>query len=526
MTRFSPLIPAPPRPAPRAAHFGWAALALAAFTVYGGLLPFHCTPLPLADAVAAFRGATVWDALDLEARGDWVVSFVQYALVGFTLVAAAGCDRRRTFGLAAAPVAAAGCAALAVGVEFLQVYFPPRTVSVNDIVIESAGGTAGVLAWLAVGRWFTGWLRRLDGMTTVAGLARWIIPAYVLALIVAYLMPFDFVFGRDEMAAKVAENKVWPLPFSTGRGPGMTAQAALHFGALVPLGIASALASRSRPSAGRFGLGAVILVPVVVEFGKLFVYSRTFDSTNIVVGVAGVVLGWRLVARTGPAGAARWAAAARSGPLGVALGIAWLAAVLFANWQPFDFTNDPARFVNDSPDLPQIGLRHMALAPFVDYYEGSKYHALDVFALKGLSFVPLGVLLAIGPQSIYRRGSGWIVLGVAAVVAFGVEAGRYFLPPPRGAPSVTDVLLQCGGAWLGFRIVQYARAVLWAEAVLYGWQRPRQQPLHFITLERAAAEPDRPGASAPAKSAGAAPVEPNILPLPRLRPTSLKRPRQ
>ena len=46
---------------------------MVAFTVYGSLLPFHYTPMPLTEATAAFRQATLWDPADLMARGDWVV---------------------------------------------------------------------------------------------------------------------------------------------------------------------------------------------------------------------------------------------------------------------------------------------------------------------------------------------------------------------------------------------------------------------------------------------------------------------
>ena len=48
---------------------------------------------------------------------------------------------------------------LAAATEFAQIYFPPRTVSANDILVEGAGVLGGCAAWLLAGRRFSGWLR-------------------------------------------------------------------------------------------------------------------------------------------------------------------------------------------------------------------------------------------------------------------------------------------------------------------------------------------------------------------------------
>ncbi|HEY1376004.1 MAG TPA: VanZ family protein [Gemmataceae bacterium] len=460
------------RATPTVAHYRWAAVGVVVFTVYGGLLPFHYTPRPLDEAVAAFRQTALWDPADLGARGDWVVSVGQYAVLGFALMAAACCDRRWWAGLLAAPVVAAGAAAVAVGVEFLQLYFPPRTVSLNDIVVESAGGAVGAVAWVAVGQRVTGWARRLEAVTSLAGLGRRLLPAYVVALVVAALMPFDFVVGRAELAAKAADGRVRLVPFADGLTAAAAGKAALTAAAFAPLGLLTALARRrSRQPGNRpVGLGPVLLAPAAIEALKLFVYSRTFDAADIVAGTAGVLAGWRLGWGLRTAPLAAWAFAPRLGLLGPVLGLAWLGAVLYANWRPFDFTTDPAAFAADAQDLPAVGLRHFALAPFVDYYWNSKYNALDRFLLKGLSFLPLGVLLAVAAREIYRPATLRRAVGLAAAAAVLVEAGRYFLP--SHLPSVTDVLIQTAGAWLGFRLTRFVRATLWAESALYGWLRP------------------------------------------------------
>ena len=48
---------------------------------------------------------------------------------------------------------------------------------------------------------------------------------------------------------------------------------------------------------------------------------------------------------------------------------------------------------------------------------------------------------------------------------------------------MTDVFIQTAGAWVGYRMTQFVRATLWAEAALYGWLRTPNEPLHFITAD-------------------------------------------
>ena len=162
--------------------------------------------------------------------------------------------------------------------------------------------------------------------------------------------------------------------------------------------------------------------------------------------------------------------------IGPAAWLAWLAAVVYVHWHPFDFTLDPSRFAADSEEFPVYGLRRMTLAPFVDYYWGSKYNALDQFAHKGLLFLAAGVLAGLSVREIYRRGA--FLAGTAAAVAVALQAGRYFLPA-HGA-SATDVLIEAAGFCFGFRFTQYVRATLWADASLFGWGPPSPAPLFFI----------------------------------------------
>jgi VanZ family protein len=458
------------------AGYRWAAAGLLALTIYGGLLPFHLTPRPLSEAVDSFRHILSFDPSDLDARGDWVVSLVQYAALGFMLMAAI-CAHSTRAAIPVAAVVAPACVALAVAMEFAQQFFPPRTVSWNDIAVESVGGLAGVAVWLAAGPRMARWVRRVTAVTTVSELARRLMPAYLAVLLVVELMPFDFVIGRTELRAKYSDGKILLIPFAGGFGAAVVGKAALNAIAFVPMGLLSVLAGR-RYEMSRW-LGVALAGPAVVEAIQLFVYSRAFDATDILTGMVGVWVGWRLGLPTHFHRLTEWLASPRLGFIRPVIWLVWLGVVVYVHWHPFDFTLDASRFAADFEEFPVYGLRRMTVAPFVDYYWGSKYNALDLFVRKGMTFLPAGVFVALSAHSVFQPGAARKAVVVALAIAAVMQVGRYFLP--GRIPSVTDVLIACAAAWLGFRFTQYVRSIFWADSLFASTQTIPTSALNFIT---------------------------------------------
>jgi glycopeptide antibiotics resistance protein len=466
-----------------AAHYRWLAAGTLALAVYGSLIPFNYQPRPFAEALAAFQHIAFLDPADLGARGDWVLSVALFTALSYLLMAALCVDRRRAVGLAAALVVVPLCAGLSVVIEFVQVYFPPRTVSLNDIAVETLGGLVGALFWLIGGQRVTDWVRRLGAAQGLAGLARRLLPGYLAVLLVALLMPFDFTLSAQELARKYEEGKIWLLPFAyrpAGGTVGLLVKNLSNMACFFPVGFLKVLAVERGRQVPRGWWPPVLLglgVAGLVEFLQLFVYSRFFDMTDVLTGTAAVCLGWwsgaalrayllKSASRPdtpvwGPGSGPGWHPA-----LWAALFLAWLGGVIYFNWRPFDFTTDPARFTAGPEELPVYGLRRMSWLPLVEYYWGSKYQALDQFLKKTCSFMPLGILAALSLRRLYDRRAVWRVVLAAAVVAVTVEAGQYFLP--SRSPDVTDVLLGCCGAWLGFLFTRRIRVLLWAETALHG----------------------------------------------------------
>lgn len=105
--------------------------------------------------------------------------------------------------------------------------------------------------------------------------------------------------------------------------------------------------------------------------------------------------------------------------------------------------HDAGTAIPRSGGIHVLGPATICNAPFVDYYWGSKYNALDQFVRKGVSFLPLGVLFALAGREIFATGRAYRVVAAAIAIGLVVEAGRYFLP--TRSPSLTDVVIGCGG---------------------------------------------------------------------------------
>lgn len=470
----------PNRPrTPSATQFLWLAHGLLLLTVYGSIIPLRYEPMPLDRAVDQFMAMRQYDPSLVWARGDWVVNMAQYAAMSFCYMAALCVDRRWAFGVGMAVVVVPLGVLAAGAIEFLQVSFPPRTVSINDIQVESAGIVAGVVGWLVAGPLVVGWLRRFWGMTGLAGLARQALPAYGAALLVASLMPFDFVLSRSEIALKVRQGRVALVPFAglASGDRGAWVDLVVNFLTFAPLGVLVALlpGRRWRSWPAVLALGLAVTVPI--ELLQLNVFTRYCDPTDVPTGAAAVLLGWWLARVLADRGDARrlgglpihdaWAAARRRiGLWGPArwglLAVAWGGLLALASWYPFDFTADPSRFRDADPDLTDeqtsiFLVRRMSWAPFVDYYWGSRYNALDNFLRRSLAAAPIGALIALACGRRERIGGAATVLGTLLLGVL-IEAGQFFIPDRH--PGTSDVLIHAFGAWLGFRLTRHVAHAL------------------------------------------------------------------
>jgi glycopeptide antibiotics resistance protein len=416
------------------------ALFFLAVATYGSLVPLNYTPVPWEEAVAKLRAAR-WESLASVGRTDFVANVLLFVPLGYLFMAALCVDRPRLVALPAAVLVLPLLCAFSVSIEFTQLWFPPRVMSVNDMVGETTGAVIGAAVWAVAGQRLTARARAMWSALGRRGFAARLLPFYLAFLVIAHVMPLDLTISPAELWHKYKDGRIVLEPFGApGNEPADLATKALWNTAyFLPVGwLFAGLDGRWRVT-GRRAVAAGLLVAGGVEFLQLFVVTRYADVTDVFTGTLAIAAGW--------ASARSWQArgARLPGPgLRAVVLLAWIGVLVVVNWYPFDFRQEAAQWRSAMSSVP--------LVPFADLYPGSDYHAFDQVLTKTLLFLPVGGLLA-------RRGRSTLPGFLAGLALSGaLEVGQLGLP--TRCASVTDVLVETSGAWLGCFLARRLATVL------------------------------------------------------------------
>jgi VanZ family protein len=435
------------RTVPTAGTFAGLAVAAAAFTAYGSLVPFHFRPRPWDEVLGAWQWVLV-NRWAIDSRSDWAANVLLGMPLGFCLLGALRVDRpgaraaART-ALAVWPV----CVLFAAAVEFAQLYFPGRTSSLSDVVAQGLGSAAGMLGWVLAGPRLTRWARTVWAGPRLGGTAGRVLVAYVGLLALVQLLPLDLSPRPADLYRKFRD-QVTLVPFgelgqprAPSAGPrwaGWVELAALYF----PVGLLAAGRDPARVTALRV-LALGLLLALVLESLQLVVASRSPGVTDVLVGGAAVLAGW-VVGRRLPVNGRG------IGPeTALVLAQAWAAVVLLIGWVPFDFDGS----------LGGPRLRELNWVPFALAYEKNYLSSLEEVLAKVLLFAPLGaVAAAVGERPARWRWRAVAAATLGAAVAAVVEAGQLYLPTRH--PSPTDLLLGAAGGWAGAAVALRIRTAV------------------------------------------------------------------
>ncbi len=465
------------RPGPAISVFPLWALWVA-FVVYGSLVPLEYRAIAFDTALARFAQLPML-ALGVTERADWIANGVLYVPVGFltTLLLA-----RHTATLAgrvmAAALAVPFAVLLAVAVEFTQLYFPQRTVSLNDVYAECIGGFAG--AALAAG-WGHSLRRLANAVAGRAHLKASHAGLLYLALYVAYsLFPYDLLLSGQEVAQKLASDLWgWVVADSVGaRLRVLVGSSVVETLTAVPLGLLFAHASRGR-SPLAFALVAGAVLGLALEVSQFFIASGVSQGWSVAMRCLGCAIGaqlWRHRAQLDQAQLRRLLAA----------WVPWLALpyllalVSFSGW----FSS---RWLGIDAGLGRLdgGVRFM---PFYYHYFTSEAKAVFSLASVALMYAPIGI-------AAWARG--WRLgpaMALGAAVAAVVETGKLFVFDSR--PDPTNLLIAAGAVWLPVWLMGLAPAL------------------------RAAGRPSLAPARAGSPSAGASDLRSASASAPAMRPAS------
>ena len=232
---------------------GWGALLLALsvlstlLLIYASLIPLDYQPLSPKETYLRWRGIP-WLEISLYSRSDWIANALVVMPAAFLLSGAVDMGRASRWVIwGVAPCIAVFYGAVVLGIEMLQVWFPPRTVSQNDIFAGCVGAVGGVMAWLLIGRWWVFAIESFFGIERVEARLRWLAGFGCVASLLYTLYPFDFVLSGAELKQKVELGRLsWTLDWE-GRSKleliqGMVVSALK----LVPFGLWYGLAKERR----------------------------------------------------------------------------------------------------------------------------------------------------------------------------------------------------------------------------------------------------------------------------------------
>lgn len=419
-----------------------AAALSAGLLIYASLIPLDYTPVSWGDSISRWREIP-WLNLQLYQRADWVANAIVVLPVGFLAAAAVGWGRRQRWQvLLAAPIIAVFLMGIVVGIELVQVWFPTRTVSLNDICAGVAGALLGPALWILVGRFVEHAAMRFLILPHWEQRLQWLCIGYVAIILLYSVLPLDLVLSRQEWNAKVNSGRVLWNPLAVDI-TNVHFVKALILGALrmVPIGVLLALVGRNRLSA--WGL---FLIPIGLELIQLPVFTKHVSVLEIVGGWLGGITGFLLGAHRGIL-ASRLQ---RPSLWGLAWGISIAGALVLLLMKHDSVITDAATIARRYENAWTL--------PLAKYYVGSEYSAYTSMLSKLALFGAIGVL-SFGwirhlPASSARMVF-WMSTACVVVVAFAIESLQIFLPPL--VPDFSDALTYILGFFGGYAIAK----VLW-----------------------------------------------------------------
>jgi glycopeptide antibiotics resistance protein len=428
-------------------RIGWALLALAYlfFVIYGSLVPLDYQPLPFDEALRRFGRIRYLD-LGIGSRADWVANILLFIPLCFLWTGLFWPNRPGTMRLLVSILVFVSASLLSFGIEFTQLFFPPRTVSQNDIFAETIGAAAGIALWWWRGPRIRDWLADALAARGPTQLAEKLLWVYLAGLFLYSLLPLDLTISPVEIYHKWRSGKVNLIPFGFYISDPAQRIYDLVTDALiwVPVSLLWMLSGRKN---ARQAWAWTVLAATLLECLQFFIYSRVSDVTDVLTAMIGAGLGiWatRFIPHTEYRTGESLSSDSRNLALTLVACLVWILILMVVFWYPFDFRFDWSFLRERARLLLQV--------PFRAYYYGTEFRAVTELLHKILFFAPLGAILVFGrpreAHPLWQTLYGVAAIGLLLAVPVGIELGQVALPNKN--PDGTDLVLEFLGGCAGY----------------------------------------------------------------------------
>ncbi|MDH3461281.1 MAG: VanZ family protein, partial [Burkholderiaceae bacterium] len=402
------------------------------FVVYGSLVPLNFKARSIEQAWLTFQN-TPFLHLGVESRADWIANGVLYLPVGFLtarMLMLMLPSVPRIFSLSAAFLFSV---VLAFGVEFAQLFFPGRTVSLNDLIAECIGGFLGSAVAVPLGRrvdHLRGWWQAHASRSSAH-----MLEAYVAAYLLYSLFPYDLLLSAQEFNDKI-NSGAWGF-FRAGSSSSpflVSLRLAIEVVLTLPLGVLLANRRGRRPLSLAGAATAGMGLGLVIEAAQLFIATGSTQGVSVLTRAAGAMLGlvlWRRRSQLGP-DQIRAFVRRRSMPIMLAY---YLLLIGVNGW----FSSSWRGVAVATAKWHQL-----QLIPFYYHYYTTEANALVSLASVWLMYTPVALLCWA------HRFSPTAALMVAAFAAGVVEVSKLFLQGLR--PDPTNIIIAAAAGWVGLKL--------------------------------------------------------------------------
>ncbi len=423
------------------------------FLLYGSLVPFAYQPISLHEAWEAFKALTL-RGFEIRSRADLGANFLLMVPAGFFGMGLVWPNSRSLLGASLGILVWVVCLGFSFTSEFGQIFFLSRMPSLSDIAMQSMGSFAGIAIW-----WLWGpiiWARLFESNKRAGSMnpGEKILWAYLIVLILYNLIPLDVRISPVAIYHKFKAGRIILIPFTFV----YDSFAEFVYSSVtdcliwVPVGFLRVFSGRKRPF--HAWLWTVTAV-VAVEGVQVFIGSRIFDVTDILMGAigggAGVLMRLKMPsygrrASEVPGGnesrySATW--------LGLALACLWCLIVAAVFWYPYEIRIE-RKFV-------EAQIERFFQVPLYAYYYSRPLQAISSIFRKVLFFIPLGMFIGMAMRPFSKAGLNSFLAFIALIFCFGaglgIELGQVIMP--NKIPDSTDLFFETMGGVLGFYIMRF-----------------------------------------------------------------------
>ncbi len=413
--------------------------------IYGSLIPLDFKFLPIDQAINNFNNIS-WLKLSIHSRADWIANILLYIPSSFLLSSSLQSKFDTNFFLRGIKIIIIFfiMMTIAVAIEFFQQFFPPRTVSLNDIFAEGIGILMGILVWLLfeekINFAFRGVrLKKIDVDSFLF--------LYFFAYIGYALFPFDIVTSFTELEESLSFKKFsW-----IGQGSkGLifeTTWLGLQLLLSVPIGLYLNILCKKRHLRSGVALFFGALINFLIEIAQIFMVSGMFSLSSLFFRISGFFVGVNLSQVMIDYKKLIYSA---RGYFLLLLIPYFVFLAYFNGW-----ANYPSKY---GYQTLYENFKLINWLPFYYHYYQPETAAVTSFFFVGIMYFPIGFV--VGVYNNTNRSRAAVAVLLAMFISIGIELGKLIFSTKH--PDPTNILIGMVFSWIG---LTFARFIFLNEAV-------------------------------------------------------------